>query len=822
MKTKEKEDTCATEYVGFSNTHATGSEGESSLQVEGLIPQSLELSAAGEYAMCCSSSKKVQIHEIILAYYFQLQRGCGKVECVNHLCRSSPLYEAALRTLSAEELFSKSVQLAKRTFQSSNIDSFFFCDNVAHPLHCFRIDVWSSEKLYQSAQEGTEALSEVLRRGISSLEHLLFSFPLCTKSTYVRESERMRAFGVPEEDQLGIEFSSMGDALKLTRSVSSSKWLPNLKETISQLTSFMLNPMYTMEPVQFHAGLYLTGVSLAVRAILVLFHIPALFDPTHEYNSCLHSLCSAIEDTEAIHYMLKVQFALLPQENFYSLVMNLQQYISVSLYNNIVLISEVIASATFVLALLYKANYLLPSHSTHGKISYEAFYNGAVNDVIDVRKDFLAYANSRQRSTGEMTLRGKIFTFAEHPFLLDLSYKSLLLHYHSRIEQQHEVQNTIHSLMAIHMLGGTVDTITQDDFALKIVVDREELLKTTLQELSSKSDKYKKPLRVHFKGEEGIDEGGVRKEFFQLLIKQIFDPEFGMFEETSNHYQWFRPHILCGERDEEFEFVGLLFGLAIYNSIILDVQFPLIIYQMLLGHKPDTSLDTLKRVDPELSAGLQTLLDFEENEACGDTVQNTFCRTFSESYTTSSGEMVEVELVNEGNKTSLTKENRAEYVDAYLKYRLSLEHQPHFKLFCKGFLSVCQNPMLPQIRPEELEVLIIGSPDLDFAVLQRNCKYDGYKKSDPTIVSFWEIVLHDMTNEDQRKLLKFCTGSDRVPIGGLGSILFVIGKNGGDSELLPTSHTCFNHLLLPSYRTKNKLREKLMQAINNCQGFGLM
>jgi hypothetical protein len=40
----------------------------------------------------------------------------------------------------------------------------------------------------------------------------------------------------------------------------------------------------------------------------------------------------------------------------------------------------------------------------------------------------------------------------------------------------------------------------------------------------------KKPLKVVFYGEEGIDEGGVQKEFFQLIISDLFDPKFGMFK----------------------------------------------------------------------------------------------------------------------------------------------------------------------------------------------------------------------------------------------------------------------------------------------------
>ena len=37
----------------------------------------------------------------------------------------------------------------------------------------------------------------------------------------------------------------------------------------------------------------------------------------------------------------------------------------------------------------------------------------------------------------------------------------------------------------------------------------------------------KKQLYVEFEGEQGIDEGGVSKEFFQLVVEEIFNPDIG-------------------------------------------------------------------------------------------------------------------------------------------------------------------------------------------------------------------------------------------------------------------------------------------------------
>ena len=65
------------------------------------------------------------------------------------------------------------------------------------------------------------------------------------------------------------------------------------------------------------------------------------------------------------------------------------------------------------------------------------------------------------------------------------------------------------------------------------------------------------------------------------------------------------------------------------------------------------------------------------------------------------------------------------------------------------------------------------------------------------------------------------TGSNKAPIGGLGKLGFVIQRMGPDSMLLPTAHTCFDIILLPEYDSREKTKERLMIAINECEGFGL-
>ena len=98
---------------------------------------------------------------------------------------------------------------------------------------------------------------------------------------------------------------------------------------------------------------------------------------------------------------------------------------------------------------------------------------------------------------------------------------------------------------------------------------------------------------------------------------------------------------------------------------------------------------------------------------------------------------------------------------------------------------------------------------------------DGFSCDSPCTALLWEVI-HELPLEMKKKFLFFCTGSDRVPIKGLGNLSFVISRNGSDEERLPSAHTCFNHLLLPEYTTKSKLKAQLLKAVSDTEGFHII
>eukprot|EP00899_Mesostigma_viride_P014895 jgi/Mesvir1/23406/Mv21098-RA.1 len=478
-----------------------------------------------------------------------------------------------------------------------------------------------------------------------------------------------------------------------------------------------------------------------------------------------------------------------PPPRLLRIVLLAQHYVTIGLYKSEgESVHPSIATALQFLALLFKAN----NRGPRPKLDISVFYNDAVNN-----EDFgiLEDDYNKWRRSGS-----SCFSFCSYPFVYNPASKRdiLQLEHLDRMEQE--------------FTGALIRSLferTCPFFVLK--VRRDHLVQDAIVQIQRRGDEVKKPLKVQFVGEEGVDEGGVKKEFFQLIVRSIFDPKYGMFsydEDTRNF--WFNA---WSDDLSEFELIGTMIGLAIYNKVILDFRFPLLIYKKLLGETP--TFDDLKEVAPVLGKGLEDLLSFK-----GD-VESVFCRHFEISYDRF-GEVVNFELKEGGSGIPVTNDNRQEYVDLYTQFYLGSIIEKQFSAFARGFQKLCGGAALQLFRPEELEQVVCGSPVLDFEDFEKQTAYEnGYSRDSPTIVSFWEIV-HSFSDDEKRKLLFFATGSDRAPIKGLASLPFVISRNGGDSDRLPTAHTCFNHLLLPQYKSKEKLRERLVTAINNAEGFGLM
>jgi hypothetical protein len=369
----------------------------------------------------------------------------------------------------------------------------------------------------------------------------------------------------------------------------------------------------------------------------------------------------------------------------------------------------------------------------------------------------------------------------------------------------HQVRDTAFPLFGFHL-------ISSKDILLTINIRRQNLIEDTLNELAKPGIKLQNPIKVKFIGEQGVDEGGVRKEFFLLLIRQIFDPDYGMFNYNKktrlywfNHYS-FEPKI-------KYELIGTILGLAIYNNIILDVKFPLTVYKKLLGIKP--TLEDMKECDIELYKNFKFLLE-NKDKNLKEELETDFTVTDDKF-----GEKLIIPLKPNGENILVDLDNKEEYVNLYLDWYFNKSIQDSFKSFEKGFYRVFSRNLSKILSPEELESIICGSQVLDFNELKSACNYEEYTENSETIKYFWEVLL-EFNEEEKKKFLSFVTGCDRAPIDGLGSLTITISNGGSDTNQLPSAHTCFNNLILPNYKNKELLKKNLHIAINYSEGFGLI
>ena len=409
------------------------------------------------------------------------------------------------------------------------------------------------------------------------------------------------------------------------------------------------------------------------------------------------------------------------------------------------------------------------------------------------------------------------FTLFDYMWLFNPAAKNEIIRlfniYHQRSEylkalnQERDIErNDVEALGFINFL------LNRNKFNLVLNIRRDHLIEDTLNEVSKANINLQNELKVKFVGEQGVDEGGVRKEFFILLVRQIFDPNYGMFSYNSktrlywfNHYT-FEPKI-------KYELIGVIFGLAIYNNTILDVKLPISVYKKMLGIKP--TLEDMKECDLELYHTLNYLKNSTDNNL--KDILDTNFTVIDDKY----GEKLVIPLKENGENIMIDNNNKDEYIELYLDWYFNKSIFEYFNSFEKGFYRVFNRNLSKVLTPDELELIICGTQFLDFNELKNACQYEEYDKNSETIKLFWEVVL-SFNEEEKKKFLSFVTGCDRAPIDGLGSLPITISNGGSDLNQLPSAHTCFNNLILPDYKNKEKLKKALLTAINYSEGFGLI
>lgn len=348
---------------------------------------------------------------------------------------------------------------------------------------------------------------------------------------------------------------------------------------------------------------------------------------------------------------------------------------------------------------------------------------------------------------------------------------------------------------------------------MSFTVRRDQVFLDSYRSLFFKSsDEFKKlQLEITFKGELGVDAGGVTREWYQVLSRQMFNPDYALFSPVSSDENTYHPNRTSYVNPEHlsfFKFIGRIIGKSIYDRCLLDCHFSRAVYKKILDRS--VSLKDMETLDLDYFKSLMWML---ENDIT-DIITEDFS-VESDDY----GEHKIIDLIPDGRNIPVTEENKQEYVKQVVEYRLQTSVQEQMQNFIIGFHEIIPKDLVAIFDEQELELLISGLPDIDVQDWQNNTIYQNYSPSSDQIVWFWRAV-RSFDNEERAKLLQFATGTSKVPLNGFKDLRgannvskFNIHRDYGKTDRLPSSHTCFNQIDLPVYESYETLRGSLLLAI---------
>ncbi|KAJ8672670.1 hypothetical protein QAD02_003930 [Eretmocerus hayati] len=354
---------------------------------------------------------------------------------------------------------------------------------------------------------------------------------------------------------------------------------------------------------------------------------------------------------------------------------------------------------------------------------------------------------------------------------------------------------------------------------IKISVTRQTLFEDSYHQImNAEAFALRRRLYIIFKGEEGLDYGGVSREWFFLLSHEVLNPMYCLFEyaNKSNYSLQINPASYVNpDHLNYFKFIGRFIAMALYHGRFIYSGFTMPFYKRMLNKK--LVMKDIESIDPEF---YKSLVWIKENniDECG--LELYYSVDFE-----ILGQVIHHELKEGGDKIKVVEENKEEYMRLMTEWRMTRGIEEQTKAFLEGFNSVVPLEWLKYFDERELELMLCGMQEIDVDDWQRNTIYRHYTRNSKQVLWFWQFV-RAADNEKRARLLQFVTGTCRVPVGGFAELMgsngpqrFCIEKVGKDTWL-PRSHTCFNRLDLPPYKSYDQMVEKLNYAIEETEGFG--
>lgn len=356
---------------------------------------------------------------------------------------------------------------------------------------------------------------------------------------------------------------------------------------------------------------------------------------------------------------------------------------------------------------------------------------------------------------------------------------------------------------------------------LAVHVRREHVFEDSFRELHRRPpEEWKNRFYIVFEGEEGQDAGGLLREWYTIISREIFNPMYALFTTSPGDRVTYmiNPASHCNSNHlSYFKFVGRVIAKAVYDNKLLECYFTRSFYKHILG-KPVKYTD-MESEDYSFYQGLVFLLEHGVRALGYELTFSVEVQEFG---------VTEVrDLKPGGRHLPVTEETTQEYVRLVCQEKMTGAIRRQLNAFLEGFYEIIPKRLIGIFNEQELELLISGLPSIDVDDLRAHTEYHKYQATSLQIQWFWR-ALRSMDQADRAKFLQFVTGTSKVPLQGFAALegmngvqRFQIHRDDRSTDRLPSAHTCFNQLDLPAYETYDKLRTMLLKAIQECtEGFG--
>ncbi|XP_030069725.1 apoptosis-resistant E3 ubiquitin protein ligase 1 isoform X3 [Microcaecilia unicolor] len=337
---------------------------------------------------------------------------------------------------------------------------------------------------------------------------------------------------------------------------------------------------------------------------------------------------------------------------------------------------------------------------------------------------------------------------------------------------------------------------------------------------------WSKNFEVIFQDEEALDWGGPRREWFELICKALFDTTnhlFTHFCDTNQalvHPNPNRPPML---RLKVYEFAGRLVGKCLYESSLggaykqlVHARFTRSFLAQIIGLRMHYKY--FETDDPEF---YKTKVCFILNNDVSEMEL-----VFAEEKYSKLGQLEKiVELITSGAQVPVTNENKIFYLNLLAQYRLASQVREEVEHFLKGLNDLVPENLLAIFDENELELLMCSTGNISISDFRTHAVVVGgsWHFREKVMRWFWTVV-SSFTQEELARLVQFTTGSSQLPSGGFAVLCpsFQIIAS-PTHNTLPTAHTCFNQLCLPTYDSYEEVHKMLKLAISEgCEGFGML